>query len=99
MIRMLHRWPGLLALALVMVLAISGAALSVFPVAERFSTPQAEAGLTVADLAERIRTAYPGVEKIRRAPSGRITAFWFDDGTGGTSAGDSNIRVEGGVIY
>lgn len=88
MIRMLHRWPGLLALALVMVLAISGAALSVFPVAERFSTPQAEAGLTVADLAERIRTAYPGVEQIRRAPSGRITAFWFDDGTPGAAVID-----------
>ena len=30
--------------------------------------------------------------------TGRVR-FWFDDGTGGASAGDSNIRVEGGVIY
>lgn len=88
MLRTLHRWPGLLALALVMVLATSGAVLSVFPVAERFSTPQAEARLTVADLAARIQAAYPGVEQIRRAPSGRITAFWFDNGAPGAAVID-----------
>ena len=51
MIRALHRWPGLLALALVTVLALSGAMLSVFPAAERLAAPQAAAGLTVAELA------------------------------------------------
>ncbi|KJS08886.1 MAG: oxidoreductase, partial [Hoeflea sp. BRH_c9] len=50
MIRALHRWPGLLALVLLTVLALSGAALSVFPAAERLAAPQAEAGLTVAVL-------------------------------------------------
>ena len=88
MTRALHRWPGLLALVLVMILAVSGAALSVFPAAERLSAPQAEAGSTVADLAARIEAAYPGVEQIRRAPSGRITAFWFDDGIPGAAAID-----------
>ena len=51
MIRALHRWPGLLALALVTVLALSGAALSVFPAAERLTSPQAGASLSVATLA------------------------------------------------
>jgi len=88
MIRALHRWPGLLALILVAILAISGAALSVFPAAERLSVPQADAGLTVADLAARIQAAHPGVEQIRRAPSGRITAFWFDNGTPGAAVID-----------
>ena len=88
MIRALHRWPGLLALALVTVLALSGAALSVFPAAERLAAPQAEAGLTVAALAERIQAAYPGVEQIRRAPSGRITAYWFDQGAPGAAVID-----------
>lgn len=88
MIRAFHRWPGLAALALVTVLALSGAALSVFPAAERIAAPQSEAGLTVAALAERIRAAYPGVEQIRRAPSGRITAWWFDDGTPGAAVID-----------
>ena len=43
MIRARHRWPGLLALALVTILSLSGAALSVFPAAERITAPQAEA--------------------------------------------------------
>ena len=88
MIRALHRWPGLLALALVTVLGLSGAALSVFPAAERLAAPQAEAGLTVATLAERIHAAYPGVEQIRRSPSGRVTAYWFDQGAPGAAVID-----------
>ncbi|MDF1856769.1 MULTISPECIES: PepSY domain-containing protein [Rhodobacterales] len=88
MIRALHRWPGLLALALVTVLSLSGAALSVFPAAERIAAPQVEAGLTVATLADRIQAVYPGVEQIRRSPSGRITAYWFDQGTPGAAVID-----------
>ncbi len=88
MIRVLHRWPGLFALALVTVLALSGAALSVFPAAERLGAPQAEEGLSVAELATRIQDAYPGVEQIRRAPSGRITAYWFEGGAPGSAVID-----------
>ncbi|ADH88486.1 oxidoreductase FAD/NAD(P)-binding domain protein [Ancylobacter novellus DSM 506] len=88
MIRALHRWPGLLALALVTLLAVSGAALSVFPAAERIAAPQAAEAMSVADLATRIRSAHPGVEQIRRSPSGRITAFWFDGGTPGSAVID-----------
>jgi sulfite reductase (NADPH) flavoprotein alpha-component len=88
MLRALHRWPGLLALAIITVLALSGAALSVLPAAERRAAPQAGAGLTVAALVARIEAAYPGVEQIRRAPSGRITAYWFDGGTPGAAVID-----------
>lgn len=88
MIRAFHRWPGLLALALVTVLSLSGAALSVFPAAERLTAPQVEAGLNMATLATRIQTAYPGVEQIRRAPSGQITAYWFDLGAPGAAVID-----------
>ena len=88
MIRALHRWPGLLAAVLVTILALSGAALSVFPAAERIAAPQAEAGLTVAALADRIQAVYPGVEQIRRQPSGRITAYWFDAGRPGAAVID-----------
>ena len=88
MIRALHRWPGLLALALVAVLALSGAALSVFPAVERLAAPQAEAGMSVAALVDRIQASYPGVEQIRRAPSGRITAYWFDQGAPGAAVID-----------
>jgi sulfite reductase (NADPH) flavoprotein alpha-component len=88
MLRALHRWPGLLALALLLVLSVSGAALSVFPAAQRLAAPQAEAGLTVATLAARVEAVHPGVEQILRAPSGRITAYWFDGGTPGAAVID-----------
>lgn len=80
MLRFVHRWPGLLAAVFLIVLSLSGTVLSVFPVLERFSSPQAEATLSVADLADRVQTAYPQVEQVRRAPSGRITAYWFEGG-------------------
>lgn len=88
MIRPLHRWPGLFALLFLMVLALSGAALSVFPAAERLSAPTAVAGQTVADLAAQVAARHPGLEEIRRSPSGTITAWWFDGGTPGSAVID-----------
>ncbi len=88
MIRVLHRWPGLLALVLVTVLALSGAALSVFPMAERMAAPKAVAGQSVADLAARVVATHAGLEEIRRSPSGTITAWWFDGGTPGSAVID-----------
>lgn len=85
MLRSLHKFPGLVAALLIVVTALSGAVLSVLPAVEVAQAPaQAEPGLTVAVLADRIATTYPGVEQIRRAPSGRITAFYFDDGRPGS---------------
>lgn len=78
MLRALHRWPGLLAMLLLVLLSLSGAALSVFPAVDGWSAPQAQAGLNLADLASRIKAQHPAVEQIKRAPSGRITAYWFD---------------------
>ncbi|MCF8487168.1 MAG: PepSY domain-containing protein [Rhodobacteraceae bacterium] len=84
MIRSVHRWPGLFAALLLVMLAVSGSILSVFPAIEVISAPaQSEATLSVAELASRIQGVYPGVEQIHRAPSGKITAFWFDAGTPG----------------
>ena len=96
MIRALHRWPGLLAMALITLLAVSGAALSVFPAAERLSAPAAEASLSVAALAGRIQAAHPGVEQIKRAPSGRITAYWFEDGVPGAGVIDPTTGAAAG---
>lgn len=85
MLRALHKFPGLIAALLIIVMTLSGAVLSVLPAWEVAQTPvQSEPGLTVATLAERVAITYPGVEQIRRAPSGRITAFYFDDGQPGS---------------
>ncbi|TWD50815.1 sulfite reductase (NADPH) flavoprotein alpha-component [Agrobacterium vitis] len=77
MIRLLHRWFALLATVLLVTLAVSGVALSVFPIMEALTIPPAQQ-ITVAQLASRVRDAEPTVEQIRRAPSGRITAYYFD---------------------
>ena len=96
MIRTLHRWPGLIALVLVTVLALSGAALSVFPAYERLTAPSAVAEQSVADLAARVAAAHPGLEEIRRSPSGQITAWWFKDGNPGSAVIDPETGLDVG---
>lgn len=88
MLRALHRWPGLAGLVLVTLLALSGAVLSVFPAIEHLAAPQAASTLSVGELATRVQQNYPGVEQIRRAPSGRITAYWFEGGIPGAAVID-----------
>ncbi|WKZ12200.1 MAG: PepSY domain-containing protein [Gammaproteobacteria bacterium] len=78
MVRILHRWLGLVLAVLLVVTVLSGAALSLFPALETARTFQPDATLTVADLAARVQAAHPGLEQIRRAPSGQISAWWFD---------------------
>ena len=41
MIRILHRWPALIALAFITTLAISGAILALFPAFDGATTPAA----------------------------------------------------------
>ena len=80
MLRRLHNFPGLLAALLVSVLALSGAVLSVFPALDRSGAAAAPAGaISVADLAARIAGRYPGVEQIRRTPSGKVITFHFEN--------------------
>lgn len=80
MLRLAHRWPGLLAAILLVVLSLSGAALSIFPAMESLTAPsQTETNLDVGTLAMRVHNAYPNVEEIRRFPSGKISAYWFDN--------------------
>lgn len=88
MIRILHRWPGLVLAMLLSVTALSGAALSLFPALEAVRTAPADAALTVAQLATRIQAIHPGLEQIKRAPSGQITAWWFEGGQPGSAVID-----------
>lgn len=88
MIRKLHRWPALLAAVFLIALALSGAGLSVFPAVERLSSPVAVPEQTVAQLAALILANHNGVEQIRRAPSGKITVWWFEGDTPGSAVVD-----------
>ncbi len=77
MLRQFHKIPGLLAALLLSLLALSGAALSVLPALERSDALSVSAGGTsVADLAGRVAARYPGVEEIRREPSGKVIVFY-----------------------
>lgn len=88
MLRHIHRWPGLLAAALILVLALSGAVLSLFPAIERMSSPASVGVQTVGDLAAKVLASHPGVEQIRRSPSGKVTVYWFDDEVAGAAVVD-----------
>ncbi len=84
MTRAIHKYIGLLAALLLLILTLSGAALSVLPALEKASSVAlTQPDLNVATLAARVAENYPDVEQIKRAPSGRITAYYFADGTPG----------------
>lgn len=78
MMRTVHRWLGLVMSVLLIVTALSGAALSLFPAIEAVQVLDAEPAMTVAELADRVQGSHQGLEQIKRAPSGKITAWWFE---------------------
>lgn len=81
MMRQLHSLVGLVAAVLVMVLALSGAILSLDPTLDRLdATVPAEGQISVATLAGRIAQHYPGAEQIQRTPSGTILVYYERDG-------------------
>lgn len=81
MTRQLHSLLGLVAGVLLMVLAASGAILSLNPAQERLDATVPAAGqVSVATLAGRIARHYPGAEQIQRTPSGVVIVYYSDDG-------------------
>lgn len=84
MVRQLHSLPGLIAGLFLMVLGISGAVLSVDPALERLSTSVPLTGqVSVAELAGRVLSHYPGAEQIKRTPSGSVIVYYSDAGQSG----------------
>ena len=73
-----HRWLGLSLGTVALVLGLSGALLALDPVQEAWQAPTAPADLPVATLVQQVQQAMPGVEEIRRLPSGAVAAFGFD---------------------
>jgi sulfite reductase (NADPH) flavoprotein alpha-component len=73
-----HRWLGLVAGCLAVVLGLTGSLLAIDPVLQAWQAPGPGAAASAADLAEQVQRAMPGVEEIRRLPSGAIVAFGFD---------------------
>ncbi|MEN5301078.1 PepSY domain-containing protein [Pseudomonas sp. TWI628] len=81
MLRRFHSLPGLIAALLVMVLAISGAILSVQPALERLHGTSPAAGqLNVGQLAGRVASHFTGVEQIQRSASGTVIVYYNQNG-------------------
>jgi sulfite reductase (NADPH) flavoprotein alpha-component len=81
MLRRLHSWAGLIAALLAVVLAISGAILSVDPALERLGTTvPADGQLSVAEMTGRLTQHYPDAEQVQRTPSGSVIVYYSRDG-------------------
>lgn len=94
MMRILHRWPGLIAAVLLMVISVTGATLAIFPALDAFRAASPEPGLSVAELADRVSRRHPGLEEIRRSASGQITAWWFDADQPGSAVIDPRTGLD-----
>lgn len=89
MMRKLHSLLGLLVALLAVVLAISGAILSLDPVLERLdSTIPADGQINVATLAGRLAQHYPGLEQIKRTPEGSLIVYYSRNGQVGVDRVD-----------
>ena len=74
----IHRWLGLTAGTLAVVLGITGAIVAFDPVQLAWQAPAAPGDLPLATLVERVTRTVPGAEEIRHLPSGAIVVFSFD---------------------
>ncbi|MGC2780294.1 MAG: PepSY domain-containing protein [Bradyrhizobium sp.] len=80
--RWIHKVLGLSVIVPLLALAISGSVLSVIPAWDRAGAIS-QAGVTVAALAGRVARTAPGVEELKRLPSGKVIAFYSgNDGPG-----------------
>ncbi len=73
MLRRLHSLPGLIFGLVLLMLASSGAVLSVAPVLDRMQAP-AVAGQTLAQVAALAAAVNPGITALHRSPNGTISA-------------------------
>jgi sulfite reductase (NADPH) flavoprotein alpha-component len=74
----IHRWLGLTAGTLALVLGLGGALLAFDPVQQAWQASAAPGDLSVATLMARVVQNVPGAEEIRRLPSGALVLFSFD---------------------
>ena len=79
--RRFHSLAGLVGAALLIVMASTGFILSLQPIADAATTLAADAGTSVAMVADLVAEQMPGVERLVRSASGQLVAYGFEDGT------------------
>ena len=84
MLRKFHSWSGLIAALLVVMLAVTGAVLSINPALERAQAKIAGTySISVAELTGKLALNYPNAEQIQRTPSGTVIVYYTDNGNAG----------------
>jgi sulfite reductase (NADPH) flavoprotein alpha-component len=83
-LRRLHSLTGLILGVALVVLALTGAILSVVPVLDKLSAPAIASSQSAASLVSKVALQNPGVAEIAQSAGGRVTALVFSD-TGPTS--------------
>lgn len=93
--RQIHRWLGLIAGSLALVVGITGTVLAVDPLLSAWRASPAPADLPLSTLVERVSASIAGAEEIRRLPAGDIVVFSFD---GGQARADRIDPADGRVL-
>ncbi len=78
--RLIHRWLGLVAGGVAVVLGVTGAILAWDPVRDAWQAAPTPTDLPVSMLVERVSAAIPAVEEIRRLAAGELVVYSFDAG-------------------
>jgi len=97
MFRKVHSVLALAASVFVIVMAMTGAILSLNPVLDRTASSIPSAGVvSVSDLAAKVATQYTGIEKIVRKPSGMVLVSYSSSDSSGTDIVDpvSGARMD-----
>lgn len=77
--KLIHRWLGLVLGTLALVLGLTGAFLAADPVLQAWQSPSADPGLPVATLIQRVEGTLPGIQEVRRLPSGTVVVYSSDN--------------------
>jgi sulfite reductase (NADPH) flavoprotein alpha-component len=75
MLRWIHKVLALSVIAPLMALVTSGSILSMMPAWDRAGAI-AQDGISIAEVAGRAISTYPGIEELKRLPSGKVVAFY-----------------------
>jgi len=88
--RRLHALAGLVGLALVTFMAVTGFVLSLQPLLETANRVQATGAPSIAEVAGRVAEHIPGVERLVRSASGQLVAYGVDGSTRSAEIVDPN---------
>lgn len=79
MLRKLHSQLGVWGAALMLILAVTGSVLSINPIQDRLAARVPVTGdMSVAVLAGKVATQYPGVTQIQRTPNGAVVVYFSE---------------------